>query len=55
MRVAEEGLSVADQGGGDRYVETELYQLFEKKRKKEELAKERKERFDGLLAASPKG
>lgn len=54
VRVAEEGLSVADQGGGDRYVETELYQLFEKKRKQEELAKERKELFDGLLAAIPK-
>lgn len=54
VRVAEEGLSVADQGGGDRYVETELYQLFEKKRKQEELAKERKELFDGLLAAIPR-
>ncbi|MBK7874873.1 MAG: GGDEF domain-containing protein [Planctomycetes bacterium] len=55
VRVAEEGLSVADQGGGDRYVETELYQLFEKKRKQEELAKERKELFDGLLAVIPRG
>lgn len=54
VRVAEEGLSVADQGGGDRLVETELYQLFEKKRRQEELAKERKELFDGLLAAIPK-
>lgn len=54
VRVAEEGLAVADQGGGDRYVETELYQLFEKKRRQEELAKERKELFDGILAAIPK-
>ena len=54
VRVAEEGLSVADQGGGDRLVETELYQLFEKKRRQEELAKERKELFDGILAAIPK-
>ena len=29
LRVAEEGLMVADAGGGDRYVETELYQLYE--------------------------
>lgn len=29
LRVAEEGLTVADAGGGDRYVETELYQLYE--------------------------
>ena len=31
LRVAEEGLAVADGSGGDRYVETELYQLYEKK------------------------
>lgn len=54
VRVAEEGLAVADQGGGDRLVETELYQLFEKKRRQEELAKERKELFDGILAAIPR-
>jgi len=29
LRVAEEGLSVADAGGGDRCIETELYQLIE--------------------------
>lgn len=29
-RVAEEGVNVADQGGGDRCVQTELYQLYEK-------------------------
>ncbi|MBI5361745.1 MAG: GGDEF domain-containing protein [Planctomycetes bacterium] len=54
VRVAEEGFAVADQGGGDRLVETELYQLFEKKRRQEELAKERKELFDGILAAIPR-
>ena len=31
-RVAEEGVLVADQGGGDRCVQTELYQLYEKER-----------------------
>lgn len=31
-RVAEEGLVVADAGGGDRWAETELYGLFEKQR-----------------------
>jgi diguanylate cyclase (GGDEF)-like protein len=30
--VADEGLAVADAAGGDRFVETELYQLFEQKR-----------------------
>jgi len=33
LAVADEGLVVADAGGGDRFVETELYQLYEKKRK----------------------
>ena len=32
VRVAEEGLAVADAGGGDRCVETELYQLYENRR-----------------------
>ena len=54
VRVAEEGLSVADSGGGDRLVETELYQLFEKKRRSEELEQERKALFDGILAAIPR-
>ena len=31
--VAEEGLAVADAAGGDRFVETELYQLYEQKRR----------------------
>jgi hypothetical protein len=34
MSVAEDGLAVADAGGGDRFVETELYALYEKKRKR---------------------
>ncbi len=33
LHVAEEGLAVADAGGGDRFVETELYQLYEKSRR----------------------
>ncbi|MFN0243789.1 MAG: diguanylate cyclase domain-containing protein [Planctomycetota bacterium] len=33
MRVAEEGLAVAEAGGGDRFIETELYQLFERRRR----------------------
>ncbi|MEM6672815.1 MAG: diguanylate cyclase [Planctomycetota bacterium] len=32
-RVAEEGLTVADAGGGDRCIQTELYQLYERERK----------------------
>ena len=32
LRVAEEGLTVADAGGGDRFVETELYELYEEQR-----------------------
>lgn len=54
VRVAEEGLTVADAAGGDRYVETELYQLFEKKRRQQELDKERRELYDGLIAALPR-
>jgi diguanylate cyclase (GGDEF)-like protein len=34
VRVAEEGLAVAEAGGGDRFIETELYQLFERRRKR---------------------
>ena len=34
LRVAEEGLAVADAGGGDRFVETELYQLYERQVKR---------------------
>lgn len=54
VRVAEEGLAVADSAGGDRYVETELYQLFEKKRRQQELENERRELYDGLIAAMPR-
>ena len=34
LLVADDGLAVADSGGGDRFVETELYALHEKKRKR---------------------
>lgn len=43
--VAEEGLLVADAAGGDRYVETELYQLYEKKRRARSAERERRELF----------
>ncbi len=39
--VAEEGLAVADAAGGDRFVETELYQLYERRRKMDADKKER--------------
>lgn len=35
LQVAEGGLSVASAGGGDRYVHSELYDFFEKKRQQE--------------------
>jgi diguanylate cyclase (GGDEF)-like protein len=34
LAVADDGLAVADAGGGDRFVETELYALYEKKRRR---------------------
>ena len=34
LAVAEDGLAVADAGGGDRFVETELYSLYAKKSKR---------------------
>lgn len=34
LLVADDGLAVADGGGGDRFVETELYALYEKKRRR---------------------
>lgn len=43
LAVAEEGLRVADAAGGDRFVETELYQLFEKKRRAREREQERQQ------------
>jgi diguanylate cyclase (GGDEF)-like protein len=39
--VAEEGLAVADAAGGDRFVETELYQLYERRRKMDQEQKQR--------------
>jgi len=36
VTVAEEGLAVADAAGGDRFVETELYQLIEQQRRARE-------------------
>jgi len=36
LSVAEEGLAVADAAGGDRFVETELYQLIEQQRRARE-------------------
>jgi diguanylate cyclase (GGDEF)-like protein len=41
VAVAEEGLAVADAAGGDRFVETELYQLVEKQRRARELQAQR--------------
>jgi diguanylate cyclase (GGDEF)-like protein len=41
VSVAEEGLAVADAAGGDRFVETELYQLVEQQRRARELAAQR--------------
>lgn len=40
VAVAEDGLSVADAAGGDRFVETELYQLYERKRRTKARARE---------------
>ncbi|MBL8858558.1 MAG: diguanylate cyclase [Planctomycetes bacterium] len=34
LAVADDGLAVADAGGGDRFVETELYALYENKRRR---------------------
>jgi len=49
VAVAEDGLTVADGAGGDRSVETELYQLYEKKRK----ARARERETAGLTPESP--
>jgi diguanylate cyclase (GGDEF)-like protein len=51
--VAEEGLQVADAAGGDRYVETELYQLYEKKRRARNAERERRELFGDALPLPP--
>jgi diguanylate cyclase (GGDEF)-like protein len=50
VQVAEEGLAVADAGGGDRFVETELYQLYEKRAKLEADRGRRAESFSGASA-----
>jgi len=49
VAVAEDGLTVADGAGGDRFVETELYQLYEKKRK----ARARSRESAGLEPETP--
>lgn len=50
VRVAEEGLAVAHAAGGDRFVETELYQLFEQHRRQDASRRAREEAF---VAAAP--
>jgi diguanylate cyclase (GGDEF)-like protein len=50
VRVAEEGLAVAGAAGGDRYVETELYQLYEQRRRQDANRRAREEAF---LGAAP--
>lgn len=49
-RVAEEGLLVADAAGGDRFVETELYQLYEQRKKQDAT---RRAREEALVGAAP--
>jgi len=49
LAVAEEGLAVADAAGGDRFVETELYQLVEQQRR----AREQKALRHAAPAAEP--
>ena len=53
MNVAEEGLNVADAAGGDRFVETELYQLFERKRRARESDRQRQEIFAAPFPSAP--
>jgi diguanylate cyclase (GGDEF)-like protein len=52
VRVAEEGLAVADAAGGDRFVETELYQLYERRRQMEADREKRHAAFTGAAPAS---
>ena len=47
VRVAEEGLAVAHAAGGDRFVETELYQLFEQRKRQDASRRAREEAFVG--------
>jgi diguanylate cyclase (GGDEF)-like protein len=51
VRVAEEGLAVADAAGGDRFVETELYQLYERRRQMEAEREKRAAAFTGAPRA----
>lgn len=51
VRVAEEGLAVADAAGGDRFVETDLYQLHEKQRAAQAKREKREAQF--ATAAPP--
>ena len=51
VAVAEEGLAVADAAGGDRFVETELYQLIEQQRRAREQTMQR----SGAASAAPVG
>lgn len=52
VRVAEEGLAVADAAGGDRFVETELYQLYERRRRLEADREKREASFGATPAPS---
>jgi diguanylate cyclase (GGDEF)-like protein len=47
LAVAEDGLAVADAGGGDRFVETELYALYAKKQKAAQAS------VDPIVVAAP--
>ncbi len=51
VRVAEEGLAVADAAGGDRFVETELYQLYERRRRMDAEREKHEASFGGTPSA----
>jgi diguanylate cyclase (GGDEF)-like protein len=53
VRVAEEGLAVADAAGGDRFVETELYQLYERRRRLESDREKREASFGKAAPPAP--
>ncbi|MBK7645513.1 MAG: GGDEF domain-containing protein [Planctomycetes bacterium] len=53
VAVAEEGLVVADSAGGDRFVETELYQLVEQQRRARELEAQRARQSGAAPASAP--
>ena len=52
--VAEEGLAVAQAAGGDRFVETELYQIYERQRA-EKARRERRRASDAEAPPAPFG